>query len=566
MASGSFYLTRTSGSTYCSYRVDWSSVSKGSAVNGSKVTVAVYILKSSSSSANTNGTTNTTVSVDSWSQSENNFKFDVAPGGSCLLFAKDYDYVTHNADGSKSITISVSIGGNIVGASGSANCTLDLIPREASVSAGTATIGSKLPIIITTPSTSLNYTLTWAFGNLSGTIASNISATTYNWTLPDSLYTQIPNAKTGVGSITCKTYSGSTLVGSKSCTFYANVNENAVQPTLSPTVVDQGSGSTTLTGDSSKLIKYYNDAHVTFNASASKSATISSRKVTCGGKSRTSDGILSNVENGTFTFSVTDSRGYTVSKTVTKTMINYIPLTCNATASSTLSSDNTVDINLTIDGNYFDGSFGAIDNKLTVEYRYKINEDEYGDWIPATVTPSNGRYSTTATIADLVYTDTCTVQARAIDELYKVHTGYITTSEKQIVITPVFDWSKDDFNFNVPVHCSNGFTYSVSKESSKSITIPRIITGTVVINPGGEKIFKFMSMDDIESKFESKFGTSKGVSQYDLGVILTNGDKAAYPHNVLGASTTSDGVYAHIDTPWSVIIRINYTYIVASGW
>lgn len=463
MASGSFNIARTGGSTYCSYRVEWSSTSKGSAVNGSVVSVWVYVDKSSSSNANTNGTTNTTVTVGDWSQSENGFKFDVAPGGSTLLFAKAYDYVGHNADGTKSITISVSIGGNIVSASGSQTVTLDTIPRKSTGSVSNGTIGGTSTITINRAASSFTHTLTYSFGNLSGTIATKTSSTSIPWTIPDSFYTQIPNATAGQGGVWIETFSGSTSIGKNGPYYFtAYENSNVTKPTLNPTIVDQGSVSKTLTGNTSKIIKGYNTVNITFNAVAQKSSTITSKRVTCGNKSRTSDGILEYVDNKTFNFSVTDSRGHTVTKTVTipdSNWVEYIPLTCGLSANPTLSGDNTATISVNVYGNYFDGSFGAVDNSLGVEYRYKINDGEYPEeWTELTATPTNGKYTATDTISGLSYKDTCTIQARAKDAIY---TGYINVNEQVIKIDPVFDWGKNDFNFNVPVHGAGGFTYDI---------------------------------------------------------------------------------------------------------
>lgn len=249
-------------------------------------------------------------------------------------------------------------------------------------------------------------------------------------------------------------------------------------PTLSPIVVDQGLVSTTLTGDPNKIILNYNNVKVTFNASAKKEASISSMKVTCGNNTRTSDGLMGYVNNGTFVFSATDSRGYSVSKTITKTTIPYIPLTCSLKADPNLVEDTSSTVVLTVSGNYFSGSFGAVNNSLSIVYRYKTVNGEYpkdsdGNDIWTTIpspTISNGTYTATATINSLDYTEAYVWQAKAVD---KCNAEGILTAEQTTKIQPVFDWSENDFNFNVPVSIqgsplldyvieqgtSNGFTY-----------------------------------------------------------------------------------------------------------
>lgn len=132
MASGSFNLTRTgSTSSYITFKVNWSSTSNGSAANSSTVTVKVTATKSSSSTANTYGTQETTANVGGTTQSASG-SFTLAPSKTITLLNKTYT-VKHNADGTKKVTISVNVGGNVMYANGSATVTLDTIPRYATV-------------------------------------------------------------------------------------------------------------------------------------------------------------------------------------------------------------------------------------------------------------------------------------------------------------------------------------------------------------------------------------------------------------------------------------------------
>ena len=132
MASGSFNLTRTgSTSSYITFKCTWSSVANTSA-NTSTVTVTVTASKSSSSTANTYGNQNTSVTVGSASAS-NSGSFTLAPSKTVTLFSKSFT-VAHNSDGTKSVKISVNVGGNIIYANGSSTVTLDKIPRYATVS------------------------------------------------------------------------------------------------------------------------------------------------------------------------------------------------------------------------------------------------------------------------------------------------------------------------------------------------------------------------------------------------------------------------------------------------
>ena len=352
--------------------------------------------------------------------------------------------IAHTPDGSKSFTISgfsgwIYASGNTYASA--QTFTLPTIPRASSVSCSTANIGSNATITINRASTSFTHTLTYSFGSLSGTIATKTSSTNVSWTIPTTFYGQIPNDRSGTGTITCQTYNGSTLIGSKSTPFTATVNESESKPTLNPTAVDSNSITTALTGNSSKFIKYYSNASVATGAQARNSATLTSQKITCGAKSITSaSGTINAVESGTFTFSATDSRGYPTTQTLNKTLIEYIKLTCSLNAGAPTTAGVAT---LKISGNYWDGTFGAVANTLTVQYRYKTQGGSYGSWTTVSATKSNNTYNATATISGLNYQTTYVFQARAIDKL-----ATINTDEQARRTTPIFDWSKNDFNVN----------------------------------------------------------------------------------------------------------------------
>ena len=366
-------------------------------------------------------------------------------------FASAAMKIAHNPDGSKSFTVSGFSGwiyesGNTYASS--QTFTLPTIPRASSVSCSTADIGSNATISISRASSSFTHTLRYAFGSLTGTIATKTSSTSVSWTIPTTFYAQIPNDKSGTGTITCDTYNGSTLIGSKSTYFTATVNESASKPTLNPTAVDVNTTTTALTGDSSKFIKYYSNASVSTGASARNSATLTSQRITCGAKSISSaSGTINAVESGSFTFSATDSRGYPTTQTVNKTLIDYIKLTCSLKAGAPTTDGVAT---LKISGNYFNGSFGAVANTLTVQYRYKTQGGSYGSWTTVSATKSNNTYNATATISGLDYRTTYVFQARAVDKLATVN-----TDEQARRTTPIFDWSKDDFNVNGTLKVNN---------------------------------------------------------------------------------------------------------------
>lgn len=384
--------------------------------------------------------------------------------GSTKTLASGSTTIAHNADGTKSFSFSFSqqfdinySGVGWIGTkSGSGNGTLTTIPRTSSVSSTNANIGENITITINRASSSFTHTLTYAFNKLSGTIATKTSSTKVSWTLPTSFYAQIPNSKSSWGRVICDTYSGSTKIGSSECRFDVYVKESSNKPGVSGTVVDVNDTTKALTGDENKLIKYYSRVKFALTASPKNSATTSTRSVVYNGKTFTGGSgnswtdYFSEVASGSFQFGVTDSRGYSNSVTVNKTLINYVKITCAMTVSNPTASGGCT---LTIKGNYFNGSFGSTNNTLTVQYK-----KDSGSWTNASATLSGNTYTATVKVTGLDYTKAYTFQARATDKL-----ATATTDAKKVKSQPIFDWGSDSFHFHVGVVSNESITIGSDK-------------------------------------------------------------------------------------------------------
>ena len=99
--------------------------------------------------------------------------------------------------------------------------------------------------------------------------------------------------------------------------------------------------------------------------------------------------------------SATDSRGYTeytATNPIMVTMIDYIPLSIGS-YSFYRPEPTTGEIKLTYKGNYFNGSFGAQNNNLTVKYRYKeATSSTWNEYKSFTSTISGNTYSLTISL------------------------------------------------------------------------------------------------------------------------------------------------------------------------
>lgn len=188
-------------------------------------------------------------------------------------FASGTLELTHESDGTRSFTVGAFTGwlyGNGDYTAAARSFTLPTIPRATTPSMGAVTIGSAVTIGLPRASTAFTHTLTYTFGGASGTIASK-AGSSCTWTVPESLAAQIPGKLTGTGTVTCKTYNGSTLVGSKSVTFTATVPQS-MKPGLTAgwaTAAYDNSG--TKASAIAAWVQGYSKAKVTFDGS----------KVTC---------------------------------------------------------------------------------------------------------------------------------------------------------------------------------------------------------------------------------------------------------------------------------------------
>ena len=395
--------------------------------------------------------------------------------------------VYHDTDGSKSITISADggiSGTSFSSTSCSATVTLDTIPRHAT--------------LVSAPDFTDEDSPTIEFNNPAGSAANVRFCISFDGSKDDIRYRSLPNPNATSGTYTFNftqaeldTLYAGTVYGStkRKVLFYVvstigSETKHSIlereftvtdcEPTLEPTVEEHGEASKELKGENPDyIIRYFNYIIAYFNAEAKKGASITSRTVTCGTQTKPAAGnyaTFDNVDSNVFVFTIKDNRGHEVEKTITKEhFFEYIKLSCRTTINKDLASDNTANINLTIQGDYYNGTFGLVDNNLDVEYRYKYTlngkvvdypTDEEGNetWYPAKYTSSGGEYIAYATISGLDYRGTYTIQTRARDAVY---TGGIVAKDEIVKIVPVYDWGENDFNFNVPVHSKGGFTYDI---------------------------------------------------------------------------------------------------------
>lgn len=250
---------------------------------------------------------------------------------------------------------------------------------QPSLSAATVEMGKSVTINTPAVNSAYRHTLRYSFGSAYGTIATGI-ASSVSWTPPVSLANQIPSATAGSGTIYCDTYSGSTLLGTKSVSITLTVPGSVVPSagTLSAALAEDTSGT-------GLYVKGMGKAKLTLSgASGAHGSSITSYTITGGGWTATNGALttdtLASAGNITFTATVTDSRGR---KASTTRAINVIDYTKPGVAVCDVYRCDA-DGNRKKAGTYFaveiNASYSAITgNTLSITARYKKqSESSYG--------------------------------------------------------------------------------------------------------------------------------------------------------------------------------------------
>ena len=302
-------------------RVVYSVNSQNTANNSSNVTVEAHLVSLKSGyNINSSATKKGSLVINGTTYS---FTFNAAL--SSLQDKKLYTTtvtIPHNSDGTKSFSISCSLGievtlsgtkYNTVSTSGTVN--LPTIPRTTPVStSGTAKFGATITITHTRPSTAFTITLRYTCGSASGTIITKQATNSTSWTVPKDLQSQIPKSTSIPITIYCDTYSGDTLIGTTYTSYTCSIADdcNPSLTTLSCSNPDTG-GTTFYQGVSKLRVEVgYNQAY---------SSPIEKFVMTVDGQTITNygyiiwSGVLQNSGAKNVAITITDGRGRTATKT-----------------------------------------------------------------------------------------------------------------------------------------------------------------------------------------------------------------------------------------------------------
>jgi hypothetical protein len=235
--------------------------------------------------------------------------------------------VPHRADGTASVKVRTWMDTDIsLGViQKSQTVTLLSIPRATTptFSSTSAEIGSNVTINLKRAADSFTHTLTYSFGKSSGTIGTGIG-TSVIWSIPSNLAAQIPNAVSGTCVITCKTYNGSTLIGTKTANLTLKIPSSVVPVINSVSIIE---GTEQLKNHFTVFVQNNSTLAVSVNAVGAAGSNITKvetkiQDVIYSGTSFVS-ALITASGDVTVNTTVTDSRGRTATVTNTVAVAEY---------------------------------------------------------------------------------------------------------------------------------------------------------------------------------------------------------------------------------------------------
>lgn len=256
--------------------------------------------------------------------------------GATVWVASGTTTVSHNADGSKSISVSASFNnadrGTYLPTTGSCSGSLKLttIPRATTPSIDKPSLDCGSAIKISGTSASSNFShkvyVTWNGTKTQiGTIASGTTTPSFSYTIPTAWEKNIPDSTSGIATFTLETISGSTSVGSKTVNATIKVRSGVVPSIGTVSISDTNS----ICAGIGQYVQSQSKLKFTIATSGNQGSTTTSVSTKFNGQTYSGSTFTTQaIQNSgtlTYTITVTDSRGRTATKSGSITVVAYSP-------------------------------------------------------------------------------------------------------------------------------------------------------------------------------------------------------------------------------------------------
>lgn len=312
--------------------------------------------------------------------------------GATVWVASGTTTVSHNADGSKSISVSASFNnadrGTYLPTTGSCSGSLKLttIPRATTPSIDKPSLECGNAIKISGTSASSNFShkvyVTWGGTKTQiGTIASGTTTPSFSYTIPTDWEKNIPDSTSGIATFTLETISGSTSVGSKTVNATIKVRSGVVPSIGTVSISDTNS----ICAGIGQYVQSQSKLKFSIATSGNQGSTITSVSTKFNGQtySGSTFTIQAIQDSGTLTYTitVTDSRGRTATKSGSINVVAYNPPSLTNVSAKRANSGYAVDES---SGTYallhFKVGFTSLSNKNVTSFYIQYRTSGASSW------------------------------------------------------------------------------------------------------------------------------------------------------------------------------------------
>lgn len=312
--------------------------------------------------------------------------------GATVWVASGTTTVSHNADGSKSISVSASFNnadrGTYLPTTGSCSGSLKLttIPRATTPSIDKPSLDCGSAIKISGTSASSNFShkvyVTWNETKIQiGTIASGTTTPSFSYTIPTAWEKNIPDSTSGIATFTLETISGSTSVGSKTVNATIKVRSGVVPSIGTVSISDTNS----ICAGIGQYVQSQSKLKFSIATSGNQGSTITSVSTKFNGQTYSGSTFTTQAiqNSGTlsYTITVTDSRGRTATKSGSVSVTAYNPPSLTNVSAKRANSGYAVDES---SGTYallhFKVGFTSLSNKNVTSFYIQYRTSGASSW------------------------------------------------------------------------------------------------------------------------------------------------------------------------------------------
>lgn len=407
--------------------------------NTSTIYWRLDLLKHSSAYSIAGGSAIFYVAINGVARMNESIYFAMSSGQTSIGMRDGYVTIPHGSDGNAAFGVAFSFTSQTSAAyfpgsmSGSGTYTCAYIARATTptLSADTAELGSSVTITASPATSTFSHKLYYQIGNAEKVSISTLAAgtTTYAWTVPEGIADSFTASTSGTVSVVCETYSGDSLIGTRTVNLTVTIPATMV-PTISNVTIAEATAG--LAAKFGAYVQGKSTLSIATSASGVHGSTIDSIAVDVGGTAYSgasvTTGVLNTSGSVTVTVTVTDSRGRTAVSSSTVSVTAYSAPTITVAEAVRCDSDGT-----------------ANEEGTNIKFTYKFNVAPVGDNNDKSlkIQYKNGNtwtdlYTVSAYTGDSSYVSTVTF---SIDNTYDVRfvaTDYFSTTTIQKQVAPSF--------------------------------------------------------------------------------------------------------------------------------